>query len=326
MLTLSHSQGPLSRTTLLRAPLFGGRLWSCCLLVLISCCPAMAVEPLVWKFNVGDEHHYQMIQDMEMEMDIAATGKTMETTMRQTIDMTWKIEKVDHQGVATVLQQISRIQMDMQAPGQQKMHVDTDSEEPPAGFGAMLAPLFKVMVAEPFMITMTNRGEIKSVEVPKGFTEALKKAPGVGMMGEMFSGEGLKKMIQKSSIILPEAKDMELGHEWTQDSKLKMPPMGEIEMSATYAYQGPREVEKKRLEVFSIGMTMELGEGPGQFQIDIAGQKAHGEFLFDRELGRLDSSQLNQEMDLLITVGGQATTQKISQKMILKTVKKKSAK
>ena len=293
----------------------------CCLLIVSSWRPALAEESaLVWKFRVGDVHHYRMIQNMDMEMSLGADGRQIETRVQQTLDMTWTIDQVDEEGLATMIQRVTRVQMDMQAPGQPEMHYDTDSDEAPAGFGAMMAPLFKAMTAEPFQVTITPRGEITNLEVPAALSKAMQSVPGAAAMGDLFSDEGFKKMIQQSSLILPEPNDLAPGYEWTTKANLKNAQFGEMKTETTYRYLGPREVKDQPFEVFSVAMKMAFGEGPGGLQMEVVNHDSHGEIFFSRAAGRLESSKLQQTMEINIAAAGTAMTQKMKQTMVLERV------
>ena len=299
------------------------RLVCCSMLIVSSWRPMLAEEaPLLWKFSVGDEHHYRMIQNMEMEMTLGAGERKIETVLQQTLDMTWKIEQVNEQGLATLIQTVERVRMDMQAPGQPAMHYDTDSDDPPAGFAAMLVPLFKAMTTEPFRITITPRGEIKTLEVPEALSKAMQSTPGAAMMGDMFSDAGFRKMIQQSSLILPEPKDLEPGYEWTTEAEMKNGQFGQLNAETTYTYLGPREVAEKPLEVFKFALKLEFGEGPGGVQMDVVDQESNGEILFSREAGRLASSKLQQEMEIKISAAGQDMKQKMVQTMVFERIEK----
>ena len=296
----------------------------CCLLAMGSCSFALAEEaPLVWKFAVGQEHHYRMTQNMDMAMSMGAAGD-VETGVEQVMDMTWKVEAVSEHGGATIAQTIDRVQMDMQAPGQQEMHFDTDSEESPKGFAVMVAPMFKAMMAEPFGLTMTPRGEITQAKIPEALTEALKAMPGAAAMGEMFSEEGFKGMMQKSSLVLPAPEDLVEGYAWGNDFEMKNAQFGKISVKTTYTYRGVKEVEGKPYEAFDFDMEMNFGEGAGGIAIEITQQESKGQILFSREAGALHSTTLKQDMDMVISVGEQTIGQKILQTMVFERVLVKS--
>jgi len=299
-------------------------LLSCCLFLVTSFSTALAVEaPLLWKFNTGDEHHYRMTQNMDMKMSMGAAGE-MQTGVKQVMNMTWKVESVDEQGTASITQTIDRVQMDMQAPGQQEMHFDSNSDEAPAGFAVMVAPLFKAMMAEPFKLTMTPRGEITKAEIPESLTEAMKNLPGAAAIGEMFSEDGFKNMLQKSSLVLPEPKDLVEGYQWTTEFEMKNPQFGELAVQATYTYRGTKEVAGEKFDAFDYDLEMEFGEGAAGLEIKVTEQDSQGEILFSREAGALHSSTLKQDMDMEISTAGQNITQKLSQTMMFERVEEKN--
>lgn len=295
-----------------------------CLLVLCSWQVTLAEEsPLLWKFKVDDEHHYRMTQNMEMTMSMAA-GNQIETKTKQIMHLVWKVESVDESGNALITQRVLRAQMDMQAPGQQEMHLDTDSEEAPTGFGVMLAPLYKAMTAEPFKITMTPRGEIKDAEIPESITKALENLPGAAMMGEMFSEEGFKNMTQTSSLVLPAPEDLKVGHKWSSSASIQNPTIGNMTTKSTYEYLGPKKVQQKTFEAFGFGVQMEFGEGGNMAALEISEQDSKGQILFSREEGRLESTELQQNADMSITAAGQKMTQKLKQTMTFERIENDS--
>ncbi len=285
----------------------------------------LAAEPLLWKFSTGDAHQYRMIQRMDMEMTLGEANRKIETSVEQVIDMTWKIDQVDEQGQAQVVQTLDRMRMNMQAPGQPEMKYDTQSKEAPAGFAAMLAPLMKAMTENEFTMAMSPRGKIDDVKMPEAVSRALNNVPGAAMMGEMFSDEGFGNMIQKSSLILPEPQDLEPGHEWSTTSEMKNPQLGKITSKLTYRYLGPRDVEGKQYEVFGIKMEMGFGEGAAGVSIEIEDQNTDGEILFDRAAGRLESSKLQQEINMNIAAGPTEMKQKMVQKVFFERQDKASA-
>ena len=301
--------------------------WLTCFLLIVPFTRTFGAEesPLVWKFQVGDEYHYRMTQNMDMEMSMGAADRKSETSMHQVMDMTWKVTNIDDQGVASISQLVNRVSMDMRAPGQPELHYDTDADEAAAGFAVMVDPLFKAMTAEPFELRITPRGEIKDLKIPQAFAAALKKIPGAAMMGEMFSDEGFKNMMQQSSLVLPEPKDLKPGHEWTRESKIENAQIGELTTKSTYRYLGSKEVKGKPFEVFGVTMETEFGAMPEGLQMEVARQDSQGEIFFDREAGSLESSNLKQDMETNISMAGQEMSQKMVQTMMFERVEQKSS-
>jgi len=295
------------------------RLTFFCALVLFNAQVAQAEEaPLVWKFRVGDQHHYRLTQNMDMEMSLGSDSQSgnsrkVETRVQQIIDMTWTVEQIDDQGLAKIVQRVDRLQMDMQAPGQQELHFDTASDKSPSGFAAMLVPLFKALTAEPISMSISSRGEIDIVEIPEPLKKALEAIPGAAMMSEMSSEEGFLNMIVQSSLVLPRPADLKPEYEWTRRAEMKNAQLGTIETETTYRYLGSREVEGKPFEAFGVNMTIDFGEAPDGVALDVLSHESDGEILFSREAGRLVLSKMHQEFELKFSTRDQVTTQKMVQ-------------
>ncbi|NOY43226.1 MAG: hypothetical protein GXP26_15505 [Planctomycetes bacterium] len=289
---------------------------------LISVAGALsAAEPLTWKFEVGGKYHYQMVQEMKMSMDLGPAGETV-TSFTQTMDMIWEVEAIDENGTATVTQKISRMRMDITAPGQDTVHYDTESDETPQGYAAMLAPMLKALTSEKFTTTMLPSGEVTEVEVPKSLIEAMSRGPASAMMGGLASEEGFKNMFTQGSLTLPKPEDLVEGHKWSTSMEMANPAVGKIVIDSTYRYAGPREIEGQQFEVFipTINTSFGVAEEPGAATVKVNKQETTGEILFNRSAGRLESSAINQQMDSTITVAGNTMNQKIDQKVSLKFV------
>ena len=272
--------------------------------------------PLVWKFAVGQEHYFRMNQQMHMAMQLGPAGE-METAIHQKIDMSWKVDAVDDQGRATMTQRVRRVQMELQAPGETEMKYDTDSEEAPVAYAAMVAPMLKALVSAPIKLTMTPRGEITSVEIPEKLSQTLKGVPGAEMLGNRMTEKGFQAMMQQMALVLPLPADLVAGHHWTTSAEMQNPHLGKIATRMTFTYQGPRTLEGQVLEVFVPKLEMKFGDEQTaeSSQLKVEAQKTRGEFLFNRTAGRLESSSLEQEMTLQITNGDREVEQKMKQKV-----------
>jgi hypothetical protein len=71
------------------------------------------------------------------------------------------------------------------------------------------------------------------------------------------------------------------------------------------------------MEAFEPEIKMTFGEG-GAAKVEVNEQKSSVEILFNREAGRLESSKVEQEMALKITVQGQEIDQKLKQTVTMK--------
>ena len=294
----------------------------CLLLVTLNFSSISAQEPLLWKFNVGDQHHYRLTQKMDMEMSLGASNRTVGTDFLQIVDLTWKIEQVGDQGRAKIVQRVDRLQMHLQAPGEQEMHFDTDSEDSPAGFAAILVPLVKALTSEAITFSLSPRGEIEDLEMPESLTKSMEAMPGAAMMGNRFSNNGFQQMIQQSSLVLPTSENLKPGHEWTRKLEQSSEQIGVTQIETTYHYEGPREADGNQLEVFRVNTQLGFDEGPEGVAIRVSDHESTGEILFNRTKGHLESSSLEQELTLVLKSGDNTTTQKMIQNTTFEQVEK----
>ena len=167
-----------------------------------------AAEPLVWKFAEGDQHHFQMVQETMLSMDLGVAGEVT-TEVKQTFDITWEVESVAEDGAAQLTQRITRVQMAVNAPGQADLSYDTDLKEQPQGYAAMLAPTIEALRSSPIKATMTPRGEISDVEIPEALIEAISRGSAGAVPGSLGTSEGYLSFFQQNSIVLPEEANLQ---------------------------------------------------------------------------------------------------------------------
>ncbi len=280
-------------------------------LLLLSVSSSHAATTLRWKFEPGQILHQIVVQDMKMTMKIR--GRTIVTNITQTMDATWKVGAVDAQGTAEITQTFDRIQMKMTAAGAPGFEFDSDKDQELTGIGAMLGPSLKAMAKSKFELKMTTRGEIVAVEVSQETADALKKLPGAGAMGGLFSKDGMIAMIKKSSQAFPE-QPLEKGDDWTTKTEIEMPNIGAMAADTKLTYAGPEEVEGKQLEKLDVSITMAIKpKVGGQTQVNLKEQDASGVIYFDNAAGRIDHSEIVQNMTLQVMVAGNNFTQEILQ-------------
>lgn len=286
---------------------------ACCALLPLLAAPAASAQdaqPLRWKFEVGDKLRYTMDQDMDLSMGGGPLGN-ITSSVEQNMDMSWTVEGVNDEGEAVIRQKINRVEMKMTGPV--SFSYDSNSEEPPSGMAAMVAPMFDAMTEGDFEITMTARGEVKDVKIPDKVLESLKNSPGAAQMGEVGTADGFKKLLTQGAFVLPEG-DLEPGQSWTSTVEVNNPMAGKQTVDTTYTYEGTKEVDGKKFAVFKPQLTMNFAGG-ANVQMNVKDQKSSGEVLFNIEEGRLHSSALDQDVTMEVSVAGQTMEQKINQKI-----------
>ncbi len=259
--------------------------------------PARGAEPVLrWKFTEGESMHYQMVQKTTTK--VKGPNQDIRTTVSQTIDTTWNVLSVDREtGIGTLTQTIDQVRTKIEYPFGQ-FEYDSKSEKAPEGpMAAGIVPTLKALVGSKFQYKMTPQGELSDVKVPESLVKTLKEAGPNASGVSMFSEEGLKNMIQESSLLLP--RDAEPGKPWTRQTKIPSPPIGTMMLDKTYTYTGPDAQGDK------ITLDVKLGLEPdpkSNLDIKVVNQDGKGTFYFDSKAGRVTSSTVTEKIDLLIKV------------------------
>lgn len=275
-----------------------------------------ADEPLVWKFKAGEQLNYEMTQKMDTTVAAGPAGN-FTTSMSQTMDIVWNVDEVTPEGNAKTRQKIERVRLKMTMPGGQSTEFDSASDDPPQGIAAMLAPLYKAMTEGEFKVTMTPQGKIIEAEAPEGLAEAMKNIPGAASLGDLSSPEGIKQMLMQGSMTLPEG-DLKDGQTWETKVDIKG-PTGQQEVTTTYEYAGTKDVDGTTFEVVKQSPKIKnIADPNAQVQMTVKDQSAEGEVFFDREKGRMQSSRMQQKMEMEMTVMGNVLTSTIDQTVDMK--------
>jgi hypothetical protein len=279
--------------------------------------PASAQALLRYKFQVGEKLNYQFEQKMAMKMDVAGQPATVEMT--QTMDLLWQVTAVDKDGNAKLIQKIDNVRMVMDLPNLGKVEYDSRQGKEVAGpIGQALNPILKTLSGAEFTMDMDAQGKRSNVQVSAALLDQLKKTPGIGAMGgDMFSEEGLKRMMGQGGLVLPRG-PVSRGTNWNEKTEVKM-PFGTMKVDTKYTFEGPVTRQGKELQQISLKpvITMDPGQG-GPFSMKLKDQDAKGKAYFDNAAGRLVETNLKQDMNMETTVGGMTINQKIEQTMTMK--------
>jgi Family of unknown function (DUF6263) len=279
--------------------------------------PSRAEEALRWKFKAGDAFDYELIQEMNMNIEAGQAGQ-LGTTAGQTMNMTWNVKSVDDKGSAVVEQKIDRIRMKMTAPGNQGFDYDTDSKDPAVGIAAMVAPTMEAMTAGQFTFTISPRGEVSDVKISDALLTAIKNGPG----GESGAVEQFKSMVSQVALVLPE-NPPKTGETWTTKIAVNSPGGGSQSVETTYTYDGTRDADGTTYAVIKPSLKMDIAKNP-MMEMKMKDQKTDGEVLFDVNAGRLHSISINQNITLDMIAGGQSMPGTIDQNIEVKVAPAKN--
>jgi hypothetical protein len=217
---------------------------------------------------------------------------------------------VKDDGSAAVKEKFDRVRMTMKVADGDAAEFDTQSKGEAEGFAALVAPLLRELTRSEFTLTMTPRGEIKNVDVPEALVRGLASSPGTQVMGELSTAEGLKKMIARAAFELPEK--LEPGTQWTTKVDMENPVVGTQTINTTYRYVGPKDVDGAACEEFAATLEVSFAGAEG-VKVDVTEQKSSGSALFNRDAGRIQSTQMDHTMKITIGAAGEQMTQTIKQ-------------
>jgi len=232
---------------------------------------------------------------------LKVSGQQLETTLTQTIDLSWAVKDVAADGTANASWTIDRMRTQI-GSGLGAFAYDSKDEKVPEGpVAAALVPTLKALVGTPFPFKINPQGELSDVQVPEKVTQVLRDA-GQAASGANtpFSEEGLKNMITQSSLSLP-ADDLAVGETWSKQAKVPSPPVGTMLIETTFTYNGP---DPKAANIEKIGLTTKLSVEPqpdGDVKMVINSQDSKGEFSFDNAAGRVVNSEVAEKTDTTIT-------------------------
>ncbi len=269
---------------------------------------AQAQTVLRWKFEPGQTFEWKTAQNADATVTFNDMEQATNTSFIMTMGMF--VKDLDDDGVASLEVSMNRFQMEMQVAGQ-KMAYDTDSDEVPEGIGQAFKQAFDPVMSMTYTIKMDTRGEIIDVEVPEESLKMLQAMPGMQQFGKMFTKEAMQDMSSTGWLTLPE-EALSVGDSWDMDSETNNPLLGKQVSAAHFTYEGSEEVDGKTLDKISMEMDMEFDgevENDLNIKMDIEDITLTGTFYFDAKQGKLDHSEIKQQMEANLEAGGQAMHQ-----------------
>jgi len=254
---------------------------------------------LRWKFKPGETLRYSM--DQKTVTTLQVPGQKLETTLTQTIDLSWVVKDVAADGTADASWTIDRMRTRIESAIGAFAYDSKDEKVPEGPVAAALVPTLKVLVGAQFPFKINPQGELSDVQIPEKVAQVLRDA-GQAASGANtpFSEEGLKNMITQSSLALP-ADDLAVGETWSKQTKVPSPPVGTMTLDTTFTYLGP---DPKEANIEKIGLATKLGVEPqpdSNVKLVINSQEAKGEFSFDNAAGRVVNSEVGEKTDTTIT-------------------------
>ncbi|MFM7843754.1 MAG: DUF6263 family protein, partial [Planctomycetota bacterium] len=141
----------------------------------------------------------------------------------------------------------------------------------------------------------------------------------LAQMGGAFSEDGLKGMMQQSSMPLP-AEALTKGKSWTNQVEMKT-PIGVTKLTTTYTYQGPEARDNVMLEKITTKSEMTIEPAANQdVKVKVKDTDIQGTIYFDNVAGRIVDSTQTQKITMEIAVMGQNLESKQTQTLKYKVL------
>ncbi|MGE0758503.1 MAG: DUF6263 family protein [Pirellulaceae bacterium] len=252
--------------------------------------PVRAETTLRWKFPPAATWKYVFQQKGRTET--TGAGKPTVVVVDMSLHLTWSVESVDDAGVATLTQSIDKLTLTMEVDEQPAVSYDSSARTPTSGAPKEIANAVAGIVGAKCSVKMNTRGEVLAVEPSEALRERLAQSPG----NELFSAEGLARMLRQATIPLP---DMPLadGTSWkgTHESPS---PLGQLVLATQYTFRGTEEREGRPVATIvsetDIALTPATGDASRSTQWQEG--KQSGTLDFDVERGRFVASRFEQRI------------------------------
>jgi hypothetical protein len=282
-------------------------IWRVVLCVLAMAGPTWAEDAtLRWKFTPGDSQHYRMTQTARMNLKLG--GETdVATEVHRVFDFLWSVESAE--GSAALSVKVTRVRLSVTGPGEQLTEYDTQGDQQSRGFVATLAPLFKTLLESELKAQMNPQGELSRLRIPEDLQIMLSSKPAGKALGQLGSEDDFRSLFQLGLPALPKSESFPEGQQWEADRKLQSVSFGSPSAHTVYRWKSTRQDQGEQLAVIVPTTTIRLNATATDDGDDlISGQESDGEILFNLTTGRLQSSQIEMNLELNSADGGQRTS------------------
>ncbi len=274
------------------------RCWKTALVAALALAPAQiaraAETPLRWKFKAGETLNY--VLDRAVEGKLNLSGADLEFKVNMTFDSTWKVKSVAADGMAGIEQTIDRVQINMSSPLAGAIEYDSqDGKTPDNPLWSQMEPMVAGMLGQTFLWNVSPQGKVSDIKLPEKLSEIFAKQAGggnrsqgaMGIGNNPFSEKGVKELIEKSVLRLPEvapAKDVS----WKQVFESPIPRIGTQSAETTFSFAGNEKLDGKNVAKITAAteLTFEPAEN-AQADLEITKQESSATFYFDPAAGRM---------------------------------------
>jgi hypothetical protein len=246
---------------------------------------------LTWKFTPDDVQTYRLTQSSRLSR--VAEGETKQlASVEQVLDLTRKVLEVTDSGEAKISLEVTAFSLLAKGPDGQEVRYDSESDEEPTGYAAMLAPIGKRLAESPLTFTMNSRGEISDIQLPEELAEAVKSVPG----GKKFAQDGglasIETLARLGAPLDPPEGQLAADQTWSATREIEIPVLGTTQVEFSYKVVAPVSDDEITVEQ---QMTVAAADDA---KVKFANQKSSGTVVWDAAAGRPETSVLSYELEI----------------------------
>lgn len=251
--------------------------------------PAAGQSLLRWQLAANQ----QLVLDFEQKTETFTelSGVRVAMTMEMRMQLNWTVHDVDAQGMARLTQSIGRLQLKMQPAAGETIDYDSQRQVQTSPAAREIAEGLAPLLNSTVTLTMSNRGQIRDVQLSDEAAETLEKLPKSSAFKRQLSREGLAQLLGQSAMVLPE-QPVAPGATWSQ-SRTATANQAAVKVVSDYKFEGPHPDGGDRI---TVSTRLELPATPGGARLRIRQQQQTGELRFDTVAGRLVQSTIEQQL------------------------------
>lgn len=253
--------------------------------------PATA-EPLRWKLKSGDEFVATIDQKSEVASTLGGAAPTV-MTLEAGLEMTWKVDSVDEQGAAKIIQRFQRLRMKLEMPKAGTISYDSASETKPTGDAKTIATAIEPLLQAEITLTLSPQGEITSVELSEPAQKVVEGLDTNSRLKALLSKEGLSNVLKQSLMVLPE-QDLKPGDTWQREADLST-ALGKFKQTTTFELKPPDAASPDVARIESVSkLDLQQPRADKARAATLKQQQQTGVILFDQAAGRVRSAEVEQ--------------------------------
>ena len=227
------------------------------LLIFLSTSVAVSqsTDAVRWNLKQGEKLKVELQQDTGFKTNIG--NRSQEVGNQMTMFVDWEVESAADDSFV-IAQTITRIKLTVNIPdenGIQQTRLDTASDDQTGKLAEQLIEQINPLIGLKFQVTMSNRGEIKNVDIPKASLEAIRQAPSSMQIRQVITADGLRELIGQSAIVFPES-SVAKGESWDSQTKVTN-ALGDFNKTNKFTFDGPQSIDAGEYQQFTVTTTVD---------------------------------------------------------------------